>query len=362
MDRHEQKPGGDDPKVEPSQEQERVPWEWSTDFTRGGELRYPPPRVVVMIPCLNEAGAIASVIQSIPRELPGVNDVRVLAIDDGSHDETSLVAARAGADAVIRHKTNLGLGQTFKDGLEACLRMGADIIVNLDADGQYDSSEIPLLLDPILRGEADIVLGNRQIEGLSHVSWSRTWGNRIASWVTRRLSHLPIIDAQTGFRSLTREAAIRLTLNGGYTYTQEMILQAASRGLVIEEVPITFKRRLDGGSRLVTSIWRYALRAGGTIARSYRDHNPLKVFTFIGSVVLVIGGLVGLRVISHYLETGTVSPYLPSAILAAILGIVGFQIIIFGLLADMLKTHRRLTEEILLSMRENGTLRGRERP
>jgi glycosyltransferase involved in cell wall biosynthesis len=280
-----------------------------------------------------------------------VGDVKVLVVDDGSSDATVRIALEAGADAVLRHKANLGLGQTFKDGLDASLRLGAHIVVSVDADGQYDPSDMPMLLDPILRGRADIVLGDRQVESLTHMPNFKKWGNRIVSWVIRRLSGVPIRDAQTGFRALTREAAVRLTLSGGYTYTQEMIIQAAYRGLVIEELPVTFERRAEGSSRLIQSAWRYALRSGSVILRSYRDHHPLKVFTTIGIAILALGSMLGFRVLIHFLNTGTVSPFLPSAILAAILGVVGFQVIIFGLLADMLRTHRQLSEEILVQIR-----------
>ena len=224
-----------------------------------------------MIPCLNEEQTVASVISRIPRRLSGFGGVTVLVIDDGSSDGTSRVAAHAGAEFVIRHIINLGLGRAFRDGLKAALLLGADVIVNVDADGQYDPAEISKLVEPIQQGRADIVLGNRQINGLTHMDWPRKWGNRVASWVTRRLCGLPIADCQTGFRALTRDAAMRLSLNGGYTYTQEMLFQAAQLGLTVEEVPITFSRRSHGSSRLITSIWRYALNSGAIILRSYRD-------------------------------------------------------------------------------------------
>ncbi len=317
----------------------------------GTRSRTDSSRVVVMIPCLNEEKTIGSIIRGIPRELPGIEDVQVLVIDDGSEDESSLTAQRAGADAVLRHKINLGLGRTFKDGLDASLAMGADIIVNIDADGQYDPAELPLMLDPILNGRADIVLGNRQIRRVSHMTWSRRWGNRLVSWVTRRISGLKVEDSQTGFRTISRDAAERLTLNGGYTYTHEMIIQAADRGLVIEEVPIAFSRRPHGKSRLIKSAWGYLLRSSGIILKSYRDHSPLKIYGLIGGVILAAGGLIGLRVLIQFFATGAIFPFFPSVILAAILGVVGFQILIFGLLADMLKGQRQLIEEMLVKIR-----------
>ncbi len=311
-----------------------------------------------MIPCLNEASTVGNVIRRVPKRLPDVGDVKILVIDDGSSDGTASVALEAGADLVLRHKRNIGLGSTFRDGLEASLELGADIVVNIDADGQYDPEEMSMLLEPILSRRADIVLGNRQIKQLAHMSQSRKWGNRIASWVTRRLSGLPIIDAQSGYRALTRDAAVRLIMRGDYTYTQEMIIEASSRGLAIEEVPITFNRRSDGNSRLITGIWSYALRSAGVIMRSYRDHKPLRVFSIIGLIILLAGGILGMRVLAHFFTTGMVTPYLPTAMLAAILGVVGFQVLIFGLVADMIKTHRQLSEEALLRIRKLEDSRG----
>lgn len=234
----------------------------------------PEPTAVVMIPCLNEEQTVASVIRRVPRKLSGFGGVTVLVIDDGSSDGTSSVAAQAGAEVVIRHTMNLGLGKAFRDGLKASILLGADVIVNVDADGQYDPAEISKLIEPIRRGRADIVLGNRQIDGLPHMDGLRKWGNHVASWITRQLCGLPIFDCQTGFRALTKEAARSLTLNGGYTYTQEMLFQAARLGLTIEEVPITFRPRSHGSSRLITSIWRYALNSGAIILRSYWRGTP----------------------------------------------------------------------------------------
>ncbi len=323
----------------------------SLEKSLGRDLGTSLPRVVVMIPCFNEEQTLASVIRSIPRELPRISDVKIVVIDDGSQDDTAIIAARVGADVLVRHKANLGLGQTFQDGLEASLRLGADIIVNVDADGQYPPSELMLLLDPILRGRADIVLGDRQIKQLNHMSWSRKRGNQIASWVTRRLSGTSVQDSQTGFRALTREAALRLRLNGDYTYTQEMVIQAAHKGLTIAEVPITFHRRSDGDSRLIRSLWSYAWRAGKIILRSYRDYKPLRAFTLLGGSILVLSGLLGVRVLLHFWTAGTVSPFFPSAILGGILGIVGIQIIIFGLLSDMIRSQRQELEDVLIRVR-----------
>ena len=320
---------------------------------KGAEVPEALPRVVVLIPSYNEERSIAAVVEGIPRELPNIEDVRVLVVDDGSEDETAPVATRAGADMIVRHKTNLGLGQTFKDGLEASLRAGADIIVSLDADGQHNPGEIPILLEPIVRDEADIVIGYRQISRDSDMRWSRRWGNRFVSWLTRRLSGLDLHDTQSGFRALSREAAMRLTLNRGYTYTQEMVIQAAHKGLVVAEVPITHRKRVFGESKMVPSVWKYAAHSGAMILRSYRDHKPLMVFALAGTALFSVAVLLGLLVFFHFLNTGTIGPYFWVAVLAATLGVLGIQVIGLGLVADMLRSRREIEDEILLRLRRN---------
>lgn len=324
-----------------------------------GQRENLPLRVVVTVPCLNEKETVGSVIGQVPRNMPGVGDVRVVVIDDGSEDGTAETALVAGADHVIRHGRNRGLGRTFRSGLEASVELGADIIVNIDGDGQYDPTEIPRLLEPILDGRADVVLGNRQLDSITHMPRSRKWGNRMASWVTRRISHLNVRDCQTGFRALTSEAAFHLTLDGDYTYTQEMIVQAAYRDLFVEEVPVTFRRRVNGESRLIRSAWRYALRSGLILLRSYRDHDPLRLFTTLGILFFALGGIAGVRVVNHFLATGSVSPMVPSALFAAAMGIVGLQVLFFGLVADMMKGRRQVDEEILLRLRRRAWSRAR---
>ena len=299
-----------------------------------------------MIPAYNEENTIAKVIEEIPRKIDGIDSVEVLVIDDGSTDRTAEIAKKAGADYLLIHKRNLGLARTFKDGLDFALALGADIIVNIDADAQYNAKEIPKLIEPILRGEADIVIGDRQIDKLDHMPKSKKIGNKIASWVTRRLSGLPIKDAQTGFRAFSREAAMKLNIVGEYIYTQETIIQAAKKGLKVVEIPVEFRRR-EGKSRLISSIWGYAKNAGITILRTYRDYHPFKVFVAIGGIIFLAGTLVALRVLLHYFETGAVTPHLPSAVLSVLLILIGSLTAIFGLLADMLRTHRELIEDAL---------------
>ena len=308
-------------------------------------------KIIVTIPAYNEEKTIGKVITEIPREIEGIDQIEVLVINDGSTDNTVKEARKAGADKIVSHKKNLGLGISFRDGIEEALKMGADIIVNIDADFQYNAEEIPRLIEPILNGKADMVLGDRQINTLDHMPRGKKTGNKVATWVTRRVTGLPVRDAQTGFRAFSKEAALRMNLTGNYTYVQETLIQAANKNLTVKEIPIEFRRR-EGESRLISSLFGYAKSAGNTIIRSYRDYQPFRVFTAIGVVIIVIGLIVGFRVLIHYFTTGLVTPYLPSAVLATVLLIVGLQVIVFGLLADMLKTQRMLDEEILYRLKK----------
>ena len=313
-------------------------------------------KLVVTIPAYNEEKTIGKVIREIKECIEirkYCDDVKVLVINDGSTDNTVEEAKKAGADKIISFRKNRGLARAFKAGLETALEMGADIIVNIDADGQYNPKEIPKLIKPILDGKADIVLGSRFKGWIEYMPIQKRIGNRIATWVTRLASGIPISDAQTGFRAFSREAALRLNVLADYTYVQETIIQAAKMGLKIEEVPIEFrKRRGNGKSRLISNIFSYAKRAGLTILRTYRDYHPLKTFLYIGLFLLLIGIVIGLRVLYHYIQTGMIGFYLPSAILSVALIIIGFQTIVLGLLADMLKTQRQILDDILYRLKK----------
>ena len=273
-------------------------------------------KLVVMIPAYDEEEAIGSVIREIPRDCCG--QVEVLVINDGSHDNTVEEAKRAGADKIISFKRNKGLAPAFRAGLETALAMGADIIVNTDADGQYNGGEIPKLIQPIIDGKADFVLGSRTKGHIEHMPLPKRIGNRIATFVTRQVTGLPISDAQSGFRAFTRDAAFRLNVMADYTYVQETLMQAANCGLVIEEVPIEFRKRGGGESRLISSIYGYAKQAGATIAKTYRDYQPLKTFSYLGFLFIIVGLIVGSRVLIYYLTTGVVGSYLPSAVFAEV--------------------------------------------
>lgn len=308
-------------------------------------------KLIVMIPAYNEETTISKVIEELPRKIEKITEIQILVIDDGSTDSTAEVASRAGATRILLHKHNMGLAKTFRDGLNEALEMGADVIVNTDADFQYNGLEIPNLIAPILEGRADLVLGNRQIDHIDHMPRGNLWGNKLATYITRCATGLPVEDAQTGFRAFSRDAALQMNLTGDFTYTQETIIQAANKHLKIEQIPVEFRRR-EGKSRLISSIFRYARSAGITIFRSFGAYHPFVVFSGIGMLCILVGLVFGFKVIIHFLTTGTVTPFLPSALLTTVLIIVGCLAILFGLLADMIRTQRMLSEEILYRLKK----------
>jgi glycosyltransferase involved in cell wall biosynthesis len=299
-----------------------------------------------MIPAYNEEKTIGKVVCEIPLEIPQIDQISIIVIDDGSTDNTRKIALEANVEKVISVKQNQGLAFAFKKGLDLALEMNADIIVNIDADGQYDGKEITTLLNPIINHEADIVLGSRFKGWIDFMPLQKRIGNSLATKATNLLTGLNISDTQTGFRAFTREAALRLNIESDYTYVQETIIQAVEKGLTIVEVPVHFRRR-EGKSRLISNIFSYARRAGINILRTYRDYEPLRTFLIIGGLIGLVGFGFGIRVLIQFLTTGMVGPYLPSAILTAVLLIVGFQVIILGIIADMIGRNRKLQEEIL---------------
>jgi glycosyltransferase involved in cell wall biosynthesis len=299
-----------------------------------------------MIPAFNEEKTLSLVIKEIPRKIKGVSKVEVLVIDDGSTDGTVKAAKNASADRIVRHKRNLGLAVAFKNGLNEALRMKADIIVNTDADFQYNQKEIPNLIQPIVDEKADVVLTDRQVWKLSHMPLGKKIGNSVSTFVTGFVAGFSVLDGQSGFRAFSREAALRLNVLSNYTYVQETIIQAVNKNLSIVQVPCEFRKR-QGSSRLISSVWKYARNAGIIVLRNYVHYRPLRFFLTLGGLVMLVGLLFGSRVVVHYLLTGLVSPFIPTAILTAVLLLVGFQIIILGLVADAIKANRQIQEEQL---------------
>lgn len=301
-------------------------------------------KLIIQIPCLNEAGILAIALGALPREVPGFDSVEWLIIDDGSTDETVKVAHEYGVDHVVRHTRNQGLARGFMTGLDACLRLGADVIVNTDADNQYNADDIPALTTPILEGKADIVVGARPIETIKHFSPVKKWLQRLGSWVVRVASKTNIPDAPSGFRAMSRATAQRLVVFNDYTYTLETIIQAGQKNMAITSVPIRVNDDLRP-SRLVKSIPSYIRRSIVTIIRIFVVYQPFKFFGAIGAVLFGAGLLLGVRFLWKWLG-GEGEGHIQSVILAGVLLGMGFQTFLVAFLADLLAANRKLMEDV----------------
>jgi glycosyltransferase involved in cell wall biosynthesis len=311
-------------------------------------------KLVVTIPAFNEAATIAGVIGAIPRDITGVGDIDVVVVNDGSTDETATEAAKAGAK-VVSFSHNRGLGATFGQGLQTALGLGADIIVNIDADGQFDPKDIPKLLAPITEGKADMVTASRFADPalVPKMPWIKKWGNRKAANLLNSLAQLNLNDVSCGFRAYSRDAALRATLLGRHTYTHEVILDLAFRGLRIVEVPVKVVGvRKVGRSRVAGNIWKYGWNSLLIILRAYRDYRPMHVFGGISLVFLVLALGCGGFVLWHFLRTGSFSPYIFVAFLSAGFGFVALICYITALLAGMISRLRILQDEQLFFLRK----------
>jgi len=301
-------------------------------------------KLIIQIPCYNEAATLGITLAALPRSVPGFDKVEWLIVDDGSEDSTVEVALAHGVDHVVRHTQNLGLARGFMSGLHACMRLGADVIVNTDADNQYNADDIPRLTAPILDLKADIVVGARPIETIEHFSFIKKCLQRLGSWVVRVASKTDIADAPSGFRAISREAAQRLVVFNGYTYTLETIIQAGQCNMAIMSVPI----RVNGDlrpSRLVKSIPSYIQRSILTIIRVFIIYRPFVFFGTLGAGVFGIGLLIGVRFLSLYLE-GRGSGHVQSLVLGSLMMSLGFISIITAFVAELLAVNRRLSEDI----------------
>jgi glycosyltransferase involved in cell wall biosynthesis len=309
-------------------------------------------KVIVQIPCYNEEGSLPDVLRDMPKAIPGVDGLETLVIDDGSTDNTVEVARSLGVDHIVRHNGNRGLAAAFQTGLDACLRLGADIIVNTDGDNQYPQAMIPDLVAPILRGEADMVVGDRQVTQIEHFSPVKKVLQVMGSWVVRQASGTRVPDAPSGFRALSREAALRLNVITNYTYTLETIVQAGKKNIKIASVPVT-TNKVTRPSRLVRGIFDYVKKSGATIVRLYALYEPLKVFFYIGLVLMLIALFGTISLLLHYFFQEdmnfrqTFERHTPTTIATLISLVFGFQIWLIGLLADLIAASRRLTEETL---------------
>jgi glycosyltransferase involved in cell wall biosynthesis len=321
-------------------------------------------KLIIQIPCLNEAATLPATLADLPRTIPGIDTIEYLVIDDGSRDETAAVARAHGVHHVVRFRRQKGLAAAFMAGIDASLKLGADFIVNTDADNQYSGRHIVRLLEPLLSGDCDIVIGDRNIREIRHMSWHKRLLQRLGSWAVRQVSGTEVPDTTSGFRSYTRDAALRMTLVSEYSYTLESIIQAGKQRMAIGHVEVA-TNPVTRPSRLFDSIVGYIRRSAATIVRIYTMHEPLKVFTYIGTLVFGIGLFGGGRFLYYYFE-GEASRHLASLVASAVFMILGFQVVLIGLVADAISGTRKLLEDVLYRMRvmELGNNRhedGRER-
>lgn len=309
-------------------------------------------KLVIQIPCFNEAATLGVTLGRLPRKLAGFDAVEWLVVDDGSSDDTVAVARAHGVDHVVRHTRNQGLARAFMSGLDAALARGADVIVNTDADNQYNADDIPALVAPIVQGAADMVVGARPIETIEHFSPSKRLLQKLGSWAVRVASNTEIPDAPSGFRALSRAAAQRLMVFNDYTYTLETIIQAGHKNMAITSVPVRVNEDLRP-SRLVRSIPSYVRRSVFTIVRIFAIYRPFRFFATIGALLFGAGFLIGLRFLVKYLGgegTGNVQ----SLVLAGALLVMGFQTVLVAFLADLLAANRKLMEEVRFLLRSRG--------
>ena len=308
-------------------------------------------KLIIQIPCLNEEASLPATLQALPKNIPGIDRIETLIIDDGSEDKTADVAKANGVDHIVRFTKRKGLACGFQAGLDACLNAGADIIVNTDADGQYKGEDIPRLIQPILEKKADIVIGNRDIENVRQFSFIKKRLQRLGTWVVRQLSGANIEDATTGFRAYSREAALRLNIISNYTYTIESIIQAADKGLAIANITIS-TNDVHRPSRLFKSIPEYLKRSLITIVRVYSMYNPFRLFFTAGACFAFVGVLLVSRFLFYYLLTGGAGK-IQSLIIAAVFLIIGFQLMVVGLVSDLIAANRRLVEDTLYRVKKN---------
>jgi glycosyltransferase involved in cell wall biosynthesis len=306
-------------------------------------------KIIIQIPCFNEAEMLAQTVSALPVALAGVDTLEYLVIDDGSSDATEDVARAAGVHHVVKLRQHAGLAAAFRVGLEACVKHGADIVVNTDADNQYNAGDIQRLVQPILEEKADIVVGDRGVASLDQFSPGKRLlqriGNRVLTWATG----IPTADAASGFRAFSRDAALRMIVLSEYSYTLETLIQAGARHMAVVYVPIRTNPPTRP-SRLMTGIPHYLANSGATVLRSYATYRPLRVFTVAGLAALLGAILLGARYL-YFVVAGEGGGHVQSLILVAVLAIVGFQVLLIGLLADLIGSNRKILEEALYRLR-----------
>lgn len=306
-------------------------------------------KLIIQIPCYNEAETLPQTVADLPRALPGVDCIEYLVIDDGSHDETVAVAQRIGVHHIIQLPHNMGLANAFSAGLEASILRGADLIVNTDADNQYVGAEIGRLVEPILAGHAELVVGDREVGKIESFSPLKRFLQQLGSWVVSQAAMLRVPDAASGFRAMTREVALRTLVLGDYSYTLETLIQAGARHVSVLFVPIRTNAPTRA-SRLQRNMPHFLANQAIAIVRAYTLYRPLRLFLILGAALLAGGLTIGLRFLYFYL-IGEGDGHIQSLILGAILLIVGFQVTLIGLLADLVGFNRKMLEEALYRLR-----------
>jgi glycosyltransferase involved in cell wall biosynthesis len=307
-------------------------------------------KLIVQIPCLNEEATLASTVAGLPRELEGIDEIELLVVDDGSTDRTVEVARECGVDHVVRLSNNRGLAAAFQAGLDACLKLGADVIVNTDADNQYRGADVPKLVAPILAGEADIVVGDRRVDGIEHFSRSKKALQRVGSWVVRKLSGTEIADATSGFRAYDREAALGLLVVDNFTYTLESLIQAGKMRVAVGQAEIGVNPQTRE-SRLFRSTGAYVRRNAISILRIYARYEPLRVFASAGLVVALLALAAWMPFLLDWILNGDSDGHIQSLILGAVLFIAALQLFALGVIGDLLAGQRVMTQRVFERVR-----------
>ena len=308
-------------------------------------------KLIIQIPCYNEEKTLPVTIRSIPKTFKGIDEVELLVIDDGSTDGTVAVARQEGVHHVVQLTQNKGLAESFTAGIDASLRLGADIIVNTDGDNQYCGEDIQKLINPILSQKADIVIGDRNIPDVQHFSFVKKRLQILGSWVVRQLSGTSVPDVTSGFRAFSKEAALRLNIISHYTYTLETIIQAGKKNIAVSHVTVRTNEQLRP-SRLFSSIPSYIRKSISAITRIYVTYEPLKIFMGIGLFIFFTGFFISLRFLFFFIRDGGAAGHIQSLILSAVLMIVGFQVVMIGLLSDIISANRRLIEDVLYRVKK----------
>jgi len=306
-------------------------------------------KLIIIVPCLNEEETLPLVIGSIPKKINGVDKIETLIVDDGSKDQTSLVAKKLGVNYIVRHTRNRGLAKSFADGVNEALAQGADVIVNTDGDNQYPQAEIPNLIAPILKGESDIVIADRQTSKINHFSPLKKFFQRFGSTVVCHVSGICVPDAVSGFRAYSRSAAMQLNVVTEFSYCTETIIQAGKKKLKVTSIPVITNPKTRE-SRLFKNMWQHMKSTGSTIVRVFAMYEPLKTFFYIGALFVLLG-IIFFGRFFYFMLIGNGSGHLQSIVFGAVMFLAGFQVWVLGLVSDLIAANRKLIEQVLFNQK-----------